>query len=119
MRPSLRDETYVFVTLAAGEPLPPGVEPLMTFRENEGLTLIVTPEEAAAAGLAGAFACRMITLGVHSSLQAIGLLASVAGCLAAAGISANAVSAFHHDHLFVPAGRAEEAVLILERLAQD
>jgi hypothetical protein len=31
----------------------------------------------------------------------------------------NPVSAFHHDHLFVPAKRAEEALLILQRLSQE
>ena len=34
--------------------------------------------------------------------------------LAAAGISVNAVSAFHHDHLFVPEDRAEEALRLLQ-----
>jgi hypothetical protein len=89
----------------------------MTFREEEGLTLIMPRHEAEAAGLAGAFPCRMITLNVHSSLQAVGFLATVAARLAAAGISANAVSALHHDHLFVPVERAEEAVRILKQLA--
>jgi len=31
----------------------------------------------------------------------------------------NPVSAFHHDHLFVPADRAEEALLILLQLASE
>ena len=29
----------------------------------------------------------------------------------------NPVSAFHHDHLFVPADRADDAMRILEELA--
>ena len=44
----------------------------------------------------------MITLDVHSSLESVGFLAAVSARLAAAGIPCNAVSAFHHDHLFVP-----------------
>jgi uncharacterized protein len=36
-----------------------------------------------------------------------------------AGISVNTVSAFFHDHLFVPAGQAEETVEILCRMAAD
>lgn len=31
----------------------------------------------------------------------------------------NPVSAFYHDHLFVPAERAEEAMALLLRLAED
>jgi uncharacterized protein len=117
-QPVLRPEIYVFVTMPPGEPRPAKLSPVMTFWEDEGVTLIVPRDEAKAAGLAGAFPCRMITLNVHSSLQAVGFLARVAARLAAAGISANAASAFYHDHLFVPVERAEEAVTILKQLAQ-
>ena len=118
-QPVLRPEIYVFVTLPPGEPAPAKLSPVMTFREDEGVTLIVPRHDAEAAGLAGAFPCRMITLNVHSSLQAVGFLATVAARLAAAGISTNAASAFYHDHLFVPVERAEEAVTILKQLAQS
>ncbi len=117
MQPVLRPEIYVFVTMPPGGPAPAKLSPVMTFREQEGVTLIVPRREAEAAGLAGAFPCRMITLKVHSSLEAVGFLATVAARLAAGGISANAVSAFYHDHLFVPVERAEEAVNILKQLA--
>jgi hypothetical protein len=53
---------------------------------------------------------------VDSSLEAVGLTAAVAGALAAAGISANVVAAFHHDHVFVPADRGVEAMACLDRL---
>jgi hypothetical protein len=53
---------------------------------------------------------------VHSSLEAVGLTAAVAGALTAAGISANVVAAFHHDHVFVPADRAEAAMAQLDLL---
>ncbi len=118
MQPVLRPEIYVFVTLPPGEPTPAKLSPVMTFREDEGVTLIVPRNAAKAAGLAGAFPCRMITLNVHSSLQAVGFLATVAARLATAGISANAASAFYHDHVFVPVERAEEAVAILKQLAR-
>ncbi|HWT97034.1 MAG TPA: ACT domain-containing protein [Terriglobales bacterium] len=116
MRPVLRDGIYVFVTL------PPGsdrlrIEPLMSFREAEGLTMIVTEEEAEAFGLDPVFRSRMITLDVHSSLEAVGFLAVITSHLAAAGMGCNPVSAFYHDHLFVPVDRAEEALEILEALA--
>jgi len=61
----------------------------------------------------------MVTLTVHSALDAVGFLAAITARLAAAGISVNTVSAFFHDHLFVPAERAEETVEILCRMAAD
>jgi hypothetical protein len=39
--------------------------------------------------------------------------------LAAAGMGVNPVSAYFHDHLFVPAGRAEEAMAVLHALALE
>ena len=51
-----------------------------------------------------------------SSLAAVGLTAAVAAALTEVGISANVVAAFHHDHVFVPLGRAAEALTCLERL---
>jgi uncharacterized protein len=119
MRPELAPGRYVFATLTPGLELPPAVAPLLTFREQEGVTLVLDEEEARRAGLFGTFPCRMITLCVHSSLQAVGFLAAVTTRLAAAGLSVNPVSGYFHDHLFVPAGRAEEAMRILEELAAE
>ena len=53
---------------------------------------------------------------MQSSLEAVGLTAAVAAALTEAGISANVVAAFHHDHVFVPAGRVDEALDCLRRL---
>ena len=119
MTPELLAGTYVFVTLAPGVSQPEGLEPVMVFREREGKTLIVTVGAASAAGLTASFRCRMITLNIHSSLEAVGFLAAITTRLAAAGMGVNPVSAFYHDHLFVPADRAEEAIVILEGLAEE
>lgn len=119
MTPELLAGTYVFVTLPPGIPQPEGVEPVMIFREREGVTLIVTEDAASAAGLTASFRCRMITLNIHSSLEAVGFLAAITIRLAAAGMGVNPVSAFYHDHLFVPADRAEEAMELLRQLARD
>jgi hypothetical protein len=91
----------------------------MRFIEREGTTLILGESQAKAAGLAGTFRCRMVTLDIHSSLEAVGFLAAITAKLAAAGMGVNPVSAFYHDHLFVPAERAEEAMAILRQLAAE
>ena len=82
-----------------------------TFREDEGVTAIVPAELAEDAP---AFA--RITLTVHSDLEGVGLTAAVSTALAEAGIACNVVAALHHDHLFVPTARAEEAVEVLAEL---
>lgn len=117
MQPLLQPDIMVFATIPPGGTLPQDVEPLMVFREAEGTTLILREGDAQTAGLAGSYRCRMITLAIHSSLEAVGFLAAVTTALAAAGISVNPVSAFHHDHLFVPADRAGEAMDVLVDLS--
>ncbi|RUU11514.1 ACT domain-containing protein [Mesorhizobium sp. M7A.T.Ca.TU.009.01.3.2] len=119
MTPELLAGTYVFATLASGVAQPEGLEPVMIFREREGVTLIVTEEKAIAAALTASFRCRMVTLNIHSSLEAVGFLAAITTRLAAAGMGVNPVSAFYHDHLFVPADRAEEALELLVGLAAE
>ncbi len=118
MKPDLRPGIFVFCTIPTAEPIPAALNPLLTFREQEGITLVIPHEEAGAAGLPYAFASRLITLTVHSALDAVGFLAAITACLAASGISVNAVSAFHHDHLFVPADRADEAMVLLQEMSE-
>ena len=117
MDPVLRPGLYVFATLATGASLPEGLAPVMQFRESEGTTLILEQDMAERAGLESAYPSRMITLRIHSSLDAVGFLARITQRLARAGISVNPVSAYYHDHLFVPEDRAEEVVTLLRELA--
>lgn len=118
LKPELQPGIFVFCTIAPNERIPAALNPLLTFREQEGTTLVILREEAEATGLRYAFASRLITLTVHSALDAVGFLAAITARLAAAGISVNAVSAFHHDHLFVPADRADEAMGLLRKLSE-
>ncbi|MFD9976735.1 ACT domain-containing protein [Streptomyces sp. NPDC059017] len=115
MRPELNLGRYVFTTVTAAPP--PGLTPVVTVAEDEGLTLVVREEEADAAGLAHDYVAGWITLRVHSALDAVGLTAAVATALADAGISCNVVAGHHHDHLFVPYERADEALTLLQELA--
>jgi hypothetical protein len=119
MTPELRPGIHVFATLPPDAPVPDKLEPVMVFRECEGTTVIALEDQAKAASLETVFRCRMVTLNVHSSLEAVGFLAAITTRLAAAGIGVNPVSAFYHDHLFVPADRAEEAMDLLRKLAVE
>ena len=115
MRPMLHDGVYVFVTLGAGDEAD-GLEPVATFREEEGMTMIIEEGLALRAGLQPLFRASWITLQVHSDLQAVGLTAVVATALAGAGISCNVVAAAFHDHLFVPVEKAQTALTVLQQL---
>lgn len=104
MAPMLDAGRWAF-TLNDGDP---PADAFAIIREAEGTTAIM-PDPA------GGFA--RITLMVHSALDGVGLTAAVAGALAEAGIACNVVAGFHHDHLFVPWARRDEALMILQRLA--
>lgn len=92
------------------------LNPVATFQEAEGTTLILPSDEAETSGLKATYPCRMITLNVNSSLGAIGFMAAITTRLAEHGISVNPVSAFNHDHLFVPADKADESMEALRSL---
>ena len=116
MSAELHEGVLVFATVKNGQ-MPSGIAPRMMFQENEGTTLILLKSEAEAAGLSFEFPSRMITLNVHSSLEAVGFIARIATELAAAGMGVNPVSAFYHDHLFIPDGRQDEAMTLLKAMA--
>ena len=119
MSPNLAPSVHVFVSLPPGASIADGLYPVMIFHEREGITLILLEEAATAAGLAASFRCRMITLNIHSSLEAVGFLAAITARLAAAGMGVNPVSGYFHDHLFVPADRADKAMSVLQKLAEE
>ena len=92
------------------------LQPLASYQEEEGLTLVLAKQSADVAGLAYDSVFNCITLMVHSSLDAVGLTAAVSGKLAANGISANVMAAYHHDHVFVPENKAKLALQLLAEL---
>ena len=115
MQPELHDSAHVFccVDEKAFGALP--LEPIGLFREEEGVTVITTEDQARSAGLPFETTWARITLTVHSSLTAVGFIAEIARRLAEAGISLNPVSAYYHDHLFVPWERRVDAMECLRR----
>ena len=122
LQPRLQEGEYVFATLdlqstaiAACRAVAVG-----TFLEAEGLTLILpTTYTELPAGTECSAPQRMITLECHSSLEAIGLTAIVSQRLAELSISCNVVAAFHHDHIFVSADKADAAVDALRGIQAD
>jgi hypothetical protein len=116
LKPELELSPYVFCTVSESQWHDLEIEPRGTFREQEGVTLILTQSQADEAGLdyQGTWAC--ITLTVHSSLEAVGFIAAVSTRLAQAGISANPVAGYYHDHLFVPWDRRGDAMTLLLEL---
>jgi len=116
MAPLLHGELYVYCCFESFT-LPDGLQPLSTVREAEGLTAVVSKQDALALGAAFVFESRLITLTIHSSLDAVGLTALVAGELASQGIACNVIAGYHHDHLLVPATRADDAMQVLSGLS--
>jgi hypothetical protein len=91
---------------------------LATFREAEGMSLVLPLDAARGAGFAGALPMVCLTLRVQSALDGVGLTAAVSGALAAAGIAANVIAAYRHDHVLVPAADADRAEAVLHALVQ-
>ncbi|MEE9336051.1 MAG: ACT domain-containing protein [Granulosicoccaceae bacterium] len=117
MSPRLDARTFVFVTIEREQLVAHIDQALMVFRESEGVTLILEEKYARSAGLDAVFPCRQITLAVHSALEAVGFLAAIIPILAKQGMGVNPVSGYFHDHLFVPAEKAEQALTILQNLS--
>ena len=118
MSPQLNPGEYVFCTLGDGQ-LPSGIELIGSFREQEGLTVILERSHAEHAGFAFDYVAAWITLNVHSALEAVGLTAAFATALGQAGISCNVIAGYYHDHLFVGKADAERAMAVLRQLAAN
>jgi len=87
-----------------------------SFAEDEGLSLILAKDDADQLGLTYEAEMKQITLMVFSSLTGVGLTGAVATELAREKIPANVVAATQHDHVFVPARKAEAAMELLRGL---
>ncbi len=117
LSPVLVDGEFVYCTFATAQYGDHAhLQPVAAIGEPEGLTLIVPKANADAHGLDYTIVFRMITLRVHSSLEAVGLTAAFSSTLAEHGIGANVIAGFHHDHILVPGEDAEAAIAALETL---
>lgn len=113
MRPELVGNDWFFASVES----PEGVNAMATVREPEGVSVVVDRAEAGRIGAATTHPYRWITLRVHSALDAVGLTAAVSTELTAHGISCNVIAGAFHDHLLVPAARADEALRALAALS--
>ena len=86
------------------------LNPIGIFHEKEGVTFILEQQDAVNKKIHYQSDYRLITLNVHSSLDAVGLTAAFSAKLAEKNISANVVTAYYHDHIFVPEEKAEQAL---------
>ena len=118
MQPELQPEIYVYCVWPLNKSWH-GPLPLATFKEKEGLTLVLTEQQAKDYQLDILFRARWISLTVHSALEAVGLTAAFAKALADAGLSCNVFAGAYHDHLLVPVHQADDAMLALQQLQQS
>jgi len=93
-------------------------EIVMTFREEESITIIAKKEIADKLNLKYSFIASWITLTIHSSLEAVGLTAAFSKALSENGISCNVVAAFYHDHIFVDKKDTEKTMEILNKFSE-
>ncbi len=117
LRPSADGRSYVFCSSATIDPSTiASLQPLATFREAEGMTLVLPIEVAQEQGWEFDAVFGWITLNVHSDLSAVGLTAAISTGLTQAGISANVIAAYYHDHIFVPVDDVQRALDVLSHL---
>ncbi|WP_295936510.1 ACT domain-containing protein [uncultured Alistipes sp.] len=110
IEPVLDERDFVFCTFADPDwDSVRQLNPVGFFQEKEGFTLIITEHDAIDKSIGYQSVYRLISLNVHSSLDAVGLTAAFSAKLAERNISANVVAAYYHDHIFVPKEQALQA----------
>ena len=111
LQPNLLNEDYVFITLEDYSfDFFNLLHPIATFEEEEGLTLVITDERAKQENFEYNSVFKCISLGAHSSLTSVGLIATISTLLSEKGISCNVFSGYFHDHLLVQKSLSNEAL---------
>lgn len=119
LSPRLMDGEFVFCSFEGADYGDySNLAPVAAIREAEGLTLVVPRSKADEQAIGYTSVFKMITLSVHSSLEAVGLTAAFSSKLTEHGISSNVIAGYHHDHIFVPRDQAARAVAALEELSR-
>jgi len=118
MRPTLNEGEYVFCTIPTSQTIDPAII-IGSFKEKEGLTIILSKSEADKLNLTYTYVAAWITLTVHSSLEAVGLTAAFSAALAKESISCNVIAGYYHDHIFVAKSDAEKAMTALTKMSDQ
>ncbi|CBY33062.1 unnamed protein product [Oikopleura dioica] len=87
----------------------------MIFKEQEATTVILPLDVAKAHGLEYTFPSKLITLNIHSSLEAVGFITEISRKLTDLNIPCNVVAGYYHDHLFIPEAMLEKAISIFPK----
>lgn len=118
MKSKLNEGEYVFCCLDNVENIDSN-KIIGTFKEKEGITVIISKKEAISLGLSYSFVAAWITLTIHSSLEGVGLTATFSNALNKKGISCNVIAGYYHDHIFVKIATKDEAMKILNNLSKN
>jgi|TARA_B100002003_G_scaffold250772_1_gene291478 hypothetical protein len=112
MKPKLIKGDYVFYTTKKSNTK---LKSICIFQEKEGTTLILKKTEADKNKLKYDAVWNLITLTVHSDLEAVGFLAKITEKLAKNNISVNVISAYYHDHLFILKKDTKKVLQLLKK----
>jgi hypothetical protein len=118
MTPILNPGEYIFTTTKDISTIE-WTDIIGSFKEQEGTTLIMERNKADALGLPYEYIASWISLMVHSSLAAVGLIAIISTALAKHNISCNVVAGFYHDHIFVDQKHSAKTIEALNQLSKD
>lgn len=94
-------------------------EAIAFFREVEGLSLIVEKQWADARAIPYQLTLSHICINIQTSLELVGLTASLSTALTEANIPCNMVAAFHHDHIFIPSALKDRALQCILNLTKE
>ena len=118
MKPTLNEGDYVFCTKKDVKEIDFN-DVIFTFKEQEGITIVLKQEIADRLQLEYSFVAKWITLTVHSSLEAVGLTAAFSKALTKENISCNVVAGYFHDHIFVDKKDAQKALIVLNKFSTE
>ncbi len=108
---------YSYYFVGTGNTVPAQIQAFATIQEPEGTTIVARTMDIESTGMISMGTWARISLSVHSSLMSVGLTGTLASALAAAGISANVIAGYYHDHFFVPWDRRADAFNVLIALS--
>ena len=99
MEPIFNEGDYVFASVIHLDAIPRIIK-IYEIKEMVGITVVLSKKETDRPEISYEFIAAQITLNIYSSLDAIGLIASVSEGLRGNDISGNVIAIYYHDHIF-------------------